>query len=29
MAELRRMEEGVPTAELAGDGIPPKQPRRT
>jgi hypothetical protein len=26
MAELRRMEEGVPTAELAGDGIPPKQP---
>jgi hypothetical protein len=26
MAELRRIEEGLPTAELASDGIPPKQP---
>ena len=26
MAELRKIEKGVPTAELAGDGIPPKQP---
>jgi hypothetical protein len=26
MAELRRIEEGLPTAESARDGIPPKQP---
>ena len=26
MAELRKIEEGLPTAESASDGIPPKQP---
>ena len=26
MAELKRIEEELPTAELASDGIPPKQP---
>jgi hypothetical protein len=26
MAELKKIEEEVPTAELASDGIPPKQP---
>ena len=26
MAELKRIEEELPTAEVASDGIPPKQP---
>ena len=26
MAEPKRIDEGLPTAEVAGDGIPPKQP---
>jgi hypothetical protein len=26
MAELKRIDEELPTAEVAGDGIPPKQP---
>jgi hypothetical protein len=26
MAELRKIEEGLPTVELAGDGIPPPRP---